>query len=254
MKAILFDLDDTLYSRQDTFAKAYRKTFTDGPLRSLSEAVCSRQDTTDTPDYASLFLAFRQYGYDVYEDSMSGRISMEEMFIYRIRRTMEEIGISLTDEQALLFQEQYAWEQAHLQLTKPIEEMLAYVAGSSWLLGIVTNGESKHQRKKYDALKLERFMPPEFFLPTGDAGVSKPDPEVFRIATRLWNLVPEDTWYVGDSYLHDVVCASSLGWHTVWLRRPPADDAPEGELPVKPDYTAASEEELRETVRKIIAE
>ena len=70
MKAILFDLDDTLYSRQDTFAKAYRKTFLDGPLRELTgkaEDVTKRTVPIVTPDYASLFLAFRHYGYDVYD-------------------------------------------------------------------------------------------------------------------------------------------------------------------------------------------
>ena len=51
-------------------------------------------------------------------------------------------------------------------------------------------------------------------------GVSKPDPEIFRIALRKFKVVPSQAIFVGDSYERDIIPARQLGVRTIWLKGP----------------------------------
>jgi HAD superfamily hydrolase (TIGR01549 family) len=75
----------------------------------------------------------------------------------------------------------------------------------------------------------------EVILDSVEIGVSKPDPEIFRIALRRLNLAPAQAVFVGDSYERDIMPARELGVRTVWLKGPnpriPEDAEPaDGEI------------------------
>lgn len=106
-KAILFDLDDTLYARQDPFCRAFRTAFGPGgelfPVLPASLAAEAKAGTglwaeSDDGPLSAVYRSFLRHGYDVFEDGMTGRITMEQMYIARIKRTTEELGFTLTDE------------------------------------------------------------------------------------------------------------------------------------------------------------
>ena len=50
------------------------------------------------------------------------------------------------------------------------------------------------------------------------AGISKPDPAIFKLALKELNLSASDCMMVGDSYSRDIAPAKSIGFTTVWLR------------------------------------
>lgn len=60
----------------------------------------------------------------------------------------------------------------------------------------------------------------EVILDSVVIGVSKPDPEIFRIALRKLKLVPSQAIFVGDSYERDIIPAKQLGMRTIWLKGP----------------------------------
>lgn len=258
-KAILFDLDDTLYARQDPFCRAFRTAFGPGgelfPVLPASLAAEAKAGTglwaeSDDGPLSAVYRSFLRHGYDVFEDGMTGRITMEQMYIARIKRTTEELGFTLTDEQGLAFQAQYVYALEHLQTGPVIAAMLDYCVEKGCFLGLITNGKSGHQRMKYHAMELSRWIPEDHVLASGDVGINKPDPDIMRVAESRWNLVPEETWYVGDHYDHDILCAARVGWHTLWLRRnggaePDADGA---------DVTVSTEQEMFEAVKKILCD
>ncbi len=202
--ALIFDMDDTLYRRTDPFDLAYKEQFGEYPS-SVS---------------GSLYPVFRHHGNEVFEASMDGSMSMRDMYIYRIRETMKDIGVSIDDETALAFQERYSWHQKHIQLAPGLEDLFRELSGDPQVfLGVITNGTSAHQREKYQALGMDRFISEEHFLASGDIGINKPDPEILQIAQHRWDLDPSRTWYIGDSYEHDMVCAAAAGWQGIWLMR-----------------------------------
>ena len=57
-------------------------------------------------------------------------------------------------------------------------------------------------------------------LDSTQLGISKPDPEIFRIAVRKLGVSPEEAIFVGDSYERDMMPAKRLGMKTIWLKGP----------------------------------
>ena len=60
----------------------------------------------------------------------------------------------------------------------------------------------------------------DVIVDSAEIGVSKPQPEIFRIALTKLNLVPAQAIFVGDSYERDIVPARQLGMRTIWLKGP----------------------------------
>jgi HAD superfamily hydrolase (TIGR01549 family) len=60
----------------------------------------------------------------------------------------------------------------------------------------------------------------EVILDSVAVGVSKPDPEIFRIALRKLSVAPAQAVFVGDSYERDIIPAQQLGVRTIWLKGP----------------------------------
>ena len=58
-------------------------------------------------------------------------------------------------------------------------------------------------------------------------GVRKPNPQIFSLGVQALGLKPEETVVVGDSYGKDIIPASSIGCHTVWLKGKGWDDGAE---------------------------
>lgn len=229
---IIFDIDDTLYHRQDPFILAIDKLFP------------GRIDAA--PDI--LYKTFLKHGNALFEDSMSGRISVEEMRIRRIQLALEEFQVTITDQQALDFQNAYLWEQEHLKLHPAYKEMFDCCCRNGISLGVITNGPSSHQRVKFYAMGLDQWIPQEWVIASGDVGINKPAVGIFNIAAEKWNLDLAQTYYVGDSYEHDILSSKSVGWKTIWLDR--NRHSLDGKHSAA-DFAAHTETELSDLIRNL---
>lgn len=95
-------------------------------------------------------------------------------------------------------------------------EMLQRVGNRS-LRAVVTNGASDTQREKLRWSDLERQVDAVFI--SGEHGIAKPDPAIFRIALDQLAVAAGDAWHVGDSLHTDVAGARAAGLTAVWLNR-----------------------------------
>ena len=66
-----------------------------------------------------------------------------------------------------------------------------------------------------------------------EAGASKPDPTIFRLAFSLAGCAPEEAFMIGDRLDNDIAPAKALGMKTVWLRQ----GFGALQIPKKPEYT-----------------
>lgn len=64
--------------------------------------------------------------------------------------------------------------------------------------------------------KLERYF--DAIIESAVVGVRKPDPEIFRLGIQKLKMNAEDVVVIGDAYDKDIIPASSLGCHTIWLK------------------------------------
>lgn len=81
-------------------------------------------------------------------------------------------------------------------------------------LGVVTNGRDSFQRSKIASLGIEPYF--DVILTSGELGIKKPDPRIFRAALSALQAEPADTVFCGDSLEADMIPANALGMTTFW--------------------------------------
>lgn len=238
-KAILFDVDDTLYDQTVPFMEAYAEYFGEKP---------------EVPAEV-IYPVTRKYSDAVYSQAMAGEMTMEEMYIYRMQKAFEEFSIRITDQEALDFQKIYADRQHHIHMSPLMQDILAFCSGRA-ALGIITNGPSQHQWDKVRSLQAEKWIPHENIFVSADVGAEKPDRKIFDHAKRAMRLEDAEIWFVGDAYALDVEGAVNAGWNAVWMnrrgRKIPGDAVKPGRENERSMVSVESEEDLRNFIIRIL--
>ncbi|WP_303974923.1 HAD family hydrolase [Streptococcus merionis] len=203
-KAIFFDIDDTLYDQLIPFQKAFEKNF-----------------NYDDIDVAELYKLSRELSDSVFELSESGKLSMREMQIFRIKEALKRLGHYISDDVAMIFQEDYSDFQKECSLPSLLSELFYWLIENDIKVGIITNGPSEHQRQKIQQLHLEKWISDKYIFISSELNTAKPDSRIFDIAREKISpkLLPKNCYYVGDSYANDVVGAKKASWNTIWYSR-----------------------------------
>lgn len=109
-------------------------------------------------------------------------------------------------------------------------------------LALVTNGDVRHQRDKVQRHGLVGFF--DVILIEGELGVGKPEPVVYRRALDALGARPGDATMVGDHLEWDVAAPQRLGLQGVWIDR---------EARGLPPGSAASPDRIIRTLRELLA-
>ena len=200
MIGLVFDVDDTLYEQIVPFENAYKSLF-DMDI-----------------DMEQFYLLSRYYSDVKFEASRNGEMTMDEYHIYRIQEAARDVGVFLTDEQALNMQKEYKKNQQKLQMSDITISILELAKENNIKLGIITNGPSKHQWS-VEALGIERWINKDNIVVSGDYDINKPDVRIFEIMKEKLQLPNDSLYYVGDSLENDIVGANNAGWKAIWINR-----------------------------------
>ncbi len=201
-RAVLFDLDDTLCDYASARKERLRLAFTltqDGTFRSREgidlEAMIAESIATQ-PHGADHFPAlFARYGI---ADSEQARAAADW---YRGNRFH---GLDFFPEAR--------------DVLASVRSLLAATPGASTRpLGVVTNGPAEVQRTKIELLGVGDLV--DFAIISGEFGVAKPDPAIFRAALDRAGVEPQDAVFVGDSVEFDMAGARAAGIPSVWVNR-----------------------------------
>lgn len=195
---MIFDLDDTLYDQMQPFARAVADY-------ELTEAQLNQ-----------LYLDFRTFADEVFEAAVAGEISLEASHIYRMKSAFAKNGRAISDKTALDLQQRYVYFQGHLELP---QDFVAIFETCKWYgieLGIITNGPHRHQERKIRALGLDKWIPSEYTIISGQVGVTKPSEEIFQMMEERLDLPASELVYVGDSFENDVMGSKQAGWQCLW--------------------------------------
>ena len=201
MIGLVFDVDDTLYEQIVPFEKAYKNLF--------------NMDI----DMEKFYLLSRYYSDVKFEASRNGEMTMDEYHIYRIREAAKDLGVYLSDEEALNMQKEYKKNQQKLQMPDITISILELAKENNIKLGIITNGPSEHQWSKVKALGVERWINKDNIVVSGDYDINKPDVRIFEIMQEKLQLPNDSLYYVGDSLENDIVGANNAGWKAIWINR-----------------------------------
>jgi putative hydrolase of the HAD superfamily len=82
-------------------------------------------------------------------------------------------------------------------------------------IGVITNGPAWIQRPKVELLGIEKHV--DFVIISGEFGVHKPDPSIFREGLRLGSAGAHEAVFIGDSIENDIGGAHGVGMTAIWM-------------------------------------
>lgn len=207
LKAVIFDLDDTLVDARAAFEIAIDQSF-----RTLDETLSDDESE----------LALHLWRTDVeghYRAYTRGELAYNEQREARLRHIAAELGLPAPDEEQV-HTWVLTWDAAFRSAWRAFPDVLPTVGWAEergLATGVLTNAHADLQQEKLQATGLGQLP----LLVTLDTfGVGKPDPRVFQEACRLLEVDPDQALYIGDEFDVDARAALDAGLHGAWLLRP----------------------------------
>jgi HAD superfamily hydrolase (TIGR01549 family) len=229
MKAILFDLDETLILDEPVVRNAFvytAKSVTRDPQKALALAESAAKHTTRL--WATLPPLALEYAKRIGHSAFEGLwahynpdIPAEAMLddaMGNIRHqiweeALLEMGLS-GDPEAL------SWRWADLRSRYPLypdaDELLSSLYGR-YKIGLVTNGVAGLQRKKWLGSGLGTWF--DVVAISGEVGIGKPERGIFEWVSNQLGVPLEECVMVGDNADRDVLGGKNSGMKTVWIDR-----------------------------------
>ena len=122
------------------------------------------------------------------------------------------------------------------------EEMIDFVLSlrDRYTLGVISNGSGRTQRLKLANAGLEDAFDADKIYIEGETGIAKPDLAMFLLPCQQHHISPGEMLFIGDHPIDDIGGASHAGMKTCWIRRGKSL----WDLTCSPDVTITSMEEL----------
>lgn len=238
MRAVLFDLDDTILNYSDGVEECWAAACRD-----------HAPDGLDAEDLRQAIYAARRWFWDDPERHRRERTDMLAAYTKIVAAAfavLEKNGSAAAGAAratGLSRQIAQAFNAARFELVVPLPgavELLERLHARGVPLGLVTNGDAVQQRAKIERHGLARFF--GAVVIEGEFGAGKPDAAVFEHALNELGAKAEDSWMVGDHPEFDVNGARALGLRAVWVDR--FKRIFPGTLPHSPDKVVQSLAEL----------
>lgn len=198
-RAVLFDLDDTLYAYppcNEAGKRAAWETFLDLGYDLSRE------------EFEALYMESRSE----VKRELAGTASAHERFLYCKRAIGIHTGTHRSGD-ALALGEAY-WDAyvAEMELFDGVEETLAALQGAGVDVAVVSNLTTRIQLKKIQHLGIEVFV--DYLLTSEETGREKPSSVMFTLPLARLDRKPSETLMVGNDPETDVEGANALGLTT----------------------------------------
>ncbi|MEC0308241.1 HAD family hydrolase [Paenibacillus lautus] len=216
LKAIILDLDETLTDRR-------------AAIDSFIERLIARY-FPDSDEDTQLRIAkrFKEADHNGYRDKRE----VYEMLVEHL----QWVNPPTADEYLTFFREEIP---LCIQPMDQLFPVLRHLKSQGLRLGIITNGTVQVQEGKIRQLGILEYF--DSIVISEEAGVKKPDPRIYMRALDLLNVLPSETWFVGDHPHNDIIGAAQCGIKPIWCTRAGSWDYSEE---VKPYRTIHKLEEL----------
>ena len=177
--AVIFDLDDTLYSEKQYVKSGFNEI----------------SSWLNIPDLANeMWCIFESGG-------------------YAIDSALKAYGLSNKKQEAL---ELYRSHIPHIELYSGVREMLDRISQNKDI-GIITDGRPEGQRAKLEALKIN-FDKIIITDELGGTDYRKPNPHAFERMREWCNIDYNKMVYIGDNIKKDFIAPKRLGMQCIWFK------------------------------------
>jgi putative hydrolase of the HAD superfamily len=113
--------------------------------------------------------------------------------------------------------ETFPRERRALHVVYPDVEPVLKEMRKTFRLALLTNGAPDLQREKLAGSGLEPYF--DAVVVSGEVGVGKPDPRLFALALDRLEVLPGEAVMVGNSLRSDIAGAQGAGIRAIWVNR-----------------------------------
>lgn len=199
IKAVIFDVDDTLYS----YTKAHPEAF--GAVLSYAEEQLKISPET-----------FRELHQKVQKDLKAaiGDVAAVHNRMIRYQRILESQGLPLHPHALKLYELYWGTLMEVAEPSPGASEMMRELKERGIRIGIGTDMTAYMQFRKLESLGLMPYV--DFFVCSEEAGVEKPHPAFFSLCAAKAGCERQECLFVGDTLKKDVLGPMEAGLKAVW--------------------------------------
>ena len=204
IKAVLFDVDDTLINTRKAQENAisefrrFYKEFKDADDKEFKE---KWNDITE----------------ECYNKYLAKEYSFEHMRAERMMKIFQSYGKIISEEEGKeIFKEYLKIYENNWMLFDDSEDVINFLK-EKYKLAIISNGDSMQQRQKIENLGLNKYFSDVFI--SEEVGFEKPKKEIFEIACKKINVMPENSIMIGDKFKVDIEGSINAGLNAIWVNR-----------------------------------
>jgi putative hydrolase of the HAD superfamily len=215
VRAVLFDLDDTLFDHRQCARSAL------AGVRGMHAAFRAVEEPQLEAAHAVILE-------ELHLEVLAGRLDIDAARIERFRRLYERAGIEADDDLAV--RTAHAYRDHYIQARAPIDgaiPLLEAVRRHAQVV-VVSNNLLKEQQAKMRTCGLDQYV--DVLVVSEEAGVSKPEPGIFMLALDRARVTAAEAVMIGDSWANDVEGARRVGIPAIWFNRD-ATSSPDPSVP-----------------------
>jgi len=203
IRAVLFDLDDTLVDHQHAHRAA---------LAGVREHFAALQAV----ELDALLAESTRVLACIHLDVQLGRIAIDEARIARYRQLFAFAGVDDSSESAAAADLSRRLYRDNRRCVTGACELLALISQRA-SIAVVTNNTTAEQTEKLARFGLAPYV--RALVTSADVGVAKPARAMFDTALARLECAANEAVMVGDSLEHDIRGALDAGIAAVWLDR-----------------------------------
>jgi HAD superfamily hydrolase (TIGR01549 family) len=205
VKAVLFDLDDTLFDHHHSMQHGLLAVHKHYPV--FHTITLEELETT----YTSLIDRWHL-------KVLAGELTVDEARIERFREVFAVYGETVSLEEAGYASHIYRVDyQAKRQLIAGADTLLKHLRATGVQIVIVTNSTVVEQHPKLAFLGIAELV--DVLIISEEVGIAKPHRAIFDAALTQAGRQPNEVVMVGDSWSNDIIGAYGVGIRAVWLNR-----------------------------------
>jgi putative hydrolase of the HAD superfamily len=259
IKALLFDLDDTLIvdeavssSALDATAQHAMKTLGATIETFLRDArVHAKRLHAESPVYPYC----RRIGISAFE-CLWGKFLGDTPELTALREWSLKYRVQVFDatlrsqeldggEAAIELAETFSSQRRKLQRLMPDAREVLTRLSKKYLTGLLTNGAPDLQREKLLNSGLEPLL--RAVAVSGEHDIGKPEPEIFHILLAQLGVAPSEAVMIGNSLERDIAGARNTGIANIWIKVSGSEE----HAAVQPDHTITALAQLPELIARL---
>jgi putative hydrolase of the HAD superfamily len=205
LKAVLFDLDDTLVDHLHS-------------ARTALLAVQAQYECFQPVSFAELEHTHRELLEHYHLNVLHGSMTLDEARMERFRQLFLRYGESVSQTTAQEVVTLY--RHGYLGAERPVAGAIALLQrlrANDLRIGIVTNSTVEEQVGKVKRMKLDGLF--DTLVVSEAVGTPKPDPRIFDYALQQLGCACHEAVMVGDSWSADIMGARAANIRAIWFNR-----------------------------------